>query len=118
MAARSQYEELARQLSAIGTVKRGLSRVLPPDCAAGSAIVLMLLSRFGKMRMSKLTELLDIEDRLGDGEFGAGLDFVLEPPNLVLNLESPWIGSHPDQKCRGRIERRSCPTPPTRNPAV
>ncbi|WP_432013872.1 MarR family winged helix-turn-helix transcriptional regulator [Streptomyces cucumeris] len=61
MATQSQYEELARQLSAIGAVKRGLGRVLPPDCPSGSAVVLMLLDRYGEMRMSKLAELLDID---------------------------------------------------------
>ncbi|MET7762395.1 MarR family transcriptional regulator [Streptomyces sp. NPDC005393] len=61
MATQSHYEELARQLSAIGTVKRGLGRVLPTDCPAGAAIVLMLLDRYGEMRMSKLAELLDID---------------------------------------------------------
>ncbi|MEU8826241.1 MarR family transcriptional regulator [Streptomyces sp. NPDC048636] len=61
MAAQSQYEELARQLSGIGAIKRGLGRVLPLDCPAGSAGVLMILDRYGEMRMSKLAELLDID---------------------------------------------------------
>jgi DNA-binding MarR family transcriptional regulator len=52
---------VARQLSAIGTVKRGLARVLPADCPAGAAVVLMLLDRYGEMRMSKLAELLNID---------------------------------------------------------
>jgi len=61
MAARAHYEELARQLSAIGAVKRDLGRILPPDCPAGSAAVLALLGRHGDMRMSKLGELLAVD---------------------------------------------------------
>ncbi|MFD7995648.1 MarR family winged helix-turn-helix transcriptional regulator [Streptomyces mexicanus] len=61
MAAQAQYEELVRQLSAIGAVKRDLGRILPPDCPAGSAAVLTLLGRHGDMRMSKLAELLAVD---------------------------------------------------------
>ncbi|WKX71674.1 MarR family winged helix-turn-helix transcriptional regulator [Streptomyces sp. XD-27] len=61
MAAQSKYEELARQLSAIGAVKRELSRALPQDCPPASAVVLMLLDRYGQMRMSKLAELMTID---------------------------------------------------------
>ncbi|WP_405830933.1 MarR family winged helix-turn-helix transcriptional regulator [Streptomyces sp. NBC_01176] len=61
MAERAQYEELARQLSAIGAVKRELARILPHDCPAGSAAVLTLLGRHGDMRMSKLAELLSVD---------------------------------------------------------
>lgn len=61
MAAQSQYEELARQLSTIGVVKRGLARGLPPTCPPGSAGVLILLHRHGEMRMSKLADLLAID---------------------------------------------------------
>ncbi|MGW7658662.1 MarR family transcriptional regulator, partial [Streptomyces tendae] len=39
MATQRHYEELARQLSAIGTVKRGLGRALPADCPSGAAVV-------------------------------------------------------------------------------
>ncbi|MDX3227105.1 MarR family winged helix-turn-helix transcriptional regulator [Streptomyces sp. ME19-01-6] len=87
MAAPSQYEELARQLSAIGTVKRGLSRALPPDCAAGSAIVLMLLSRYGEMRMSKLAELLDI-------------DMSVTSRHVAHVAERGWIDRNPDPQDR------------------
>lgn len=34
MAGQAQYEELARQLSAVGAVKRDLGRILPHDCSA------------------------------------------------------------------------------------
>lgn len=61
MAAQEQYEELARQLSAIGAVKRGLGRVLPQECPAGAAAVLALVERHGEMRMSRLAELLAID---------------------------------------------------------
>ncbi|MFH8802764.1 MarR family winged helix-turn-helix transcriptional regulator [Streptomyces sp. NPDC017936] len=56
-----QYEELARQLSAVGAVKRDLGRILPPDCPAGSAGVLALLGRHGDLRMSALSELLAVD---------------------------------------------------------
>ncbi|MFJ2645905.1 MarR family winged helix-turn-helix transcriptional regulator [Streptomyces sp. NPDC087420] len=61
MAARSQYAELARQLSAIGAVKRGLARTLPADCPGGCAAVLTTLDRYGEMRMSPLAELLAVD---------------------------------------------------------
>ncbi|MEV1062893.1 MarR family transcriptional regulator [Streptomyces sp. NPDC050263] len=61
MAAQAQYEELARQLSAVGAVKRDLGRILPQDCSAGSAAVLALLGRHGDMRMSNLSELLAVD---------------------------------------------------------
>ncbi|MEV6793869.1 MarR family transcriptional regulator [Streptomyces sp. NPDC051320] len=61
MAERSQFEELARQLSAIGAVKRGLARILPPECPTGSAAVLSLLDQHGEMRMSRLAELLAVD---------------------------------------------------------
>ncbi|MFG2625300.1 MarR family winged helix-turn-helix transcriptional regulator [Streptomyces sp. NPDC048473] len=61
MAVRSQYEELARQLSAIGAVKRGLARMLPPECPAGSAGVLALLREHGEMRISGLAELMAVD---------------------------------------------------------
>ncbi|MFE7209997.1 MULTISPECIES: MarR family winged helix-turn-helix transcriptional regulator [unclassified Streptomyces] len=61
MAEQAQYEELARQLSAVGAVKRDMGRILPPDCPGGSAAVLTLLGRHGDMRMSKLAELLSVD---------------------------------------------------------
>jgi len=61
VAEQSQYEELARQFSAFGAVKRDLQRSLPQDCPAGSAAVLMLLGRYGEMRMSRLAELLAVD---------------------------------------------------------
>ncbi|MGW5332435.1 MarR family winged helix-turn-helix transcriptional regulator [Streptomyces bauhiniae] len=61
MAEQAQFEELARQLSAVGAVKRDIGRILPPDCPAGSAAVLTLLGRNEEMRMSKLAELLAVD---------------------------------------------------------
>lgn len=61
MAEHARFDELARQLSAVGAVKRDLGRILPPDCPAGSAAVLTLLGRHGEMRMSKLAELLAVD---------------------------------------------------------
>lgn len=61
MAERSQYEELARQISAMGAVKRGIARLLPAECPSGSAAVLALLDRYGEMRMSRLAELLAVD---------------------------------------------------------
>ncbi|GGZ95510.1 MarR family transcriptional regulator [Streptomyces subrutilus] len=61
MAGQAQYEELARELSAIGAVKRDMGRILPQDCPAASAAVLTLLGRHGDMRMSRLAELLSVD---------------------------------------------------------
>ncbi|MBZ3907727.1 MarR family winged helix-turn-helix transcriptional regulator [Streptomyces griseiscabiei] len=61
MAGQAHYEELVRQLSAIGAVKRELARMLPHECPGGSAGVLTLLGRHGEMRMSRLAELLAVD---------------------------------------------------------
>ncbi|QIQ03911.1 MarR family winged helix-turn-helix transcriptional regulator [Streptomyces liangshanensis] len=61
MAARSRYAELARQLGALGTVKRGLARALPADCPAGCAAVLAMVERYGEMRLGRLAELLAVD---------------------------------------------------------
>ncbi|MEU6538964.1 MarR family transcriptional regulator [Streptomyces sp. NPDC047000] len=61
MAGQAQFEELARQLSALGAVKRDMGRILPPECPSGSAAVLTLLGRHGDMRMSRLAELLAVD---------------------------------------------------------
>lgn len=61
MAEQVLYEELMRQLSAVAVVRRGLGRILPPDCPPGSAGVLTLLAHHGDMRMSKLADLLSVD---------------------------------------------------------
>ncbi|MEI5527467.1 MarR family transcriptional regulator [Streptomyces brasiliscabiei] len=61
MAGQAHYEELVRQLSAVGAVKRELARMLPHECPGGSAGVLTLLGRHGEMRMSRLAELLAVD---------------------------------------------------------
>ncbi|MCC9707931.1 MarR family transcriptional regulator [Streptomyces sp. MNU76] len=61
MAGQAHYEELARQLSAVGAVKREIARTLPYECPGGSAGVLSLLGRHGEMRMSRLAELLSVD---------------------------------------------------------
>ncbi|MET9530211.1 MULTISPECIES: MarR family transcriptional regulator [unclassified Streptomyces] len=83
MAAQSQYEELARQLSAIGAIKRGLSRILPPECPTGSAAVLSLLGRHGEMRMSRLAELLAV-------------DMSVTSRHVAHVAERGWIERSPD----------------------
>ncbi|MDX3458084.1 MarR family winged helix-turn-helix transcriptional regulator [Streptomyces sp. ME02-8801-2C] len=61
MAEQAQYEELVRQFSAFGAVKREMGRIMPPECPGGSAAVLLLLLRHGDMRMSRLAELLAVD---------------------------------------------------------
>ncbi|WP_299529396.1 MarR family winged helix-turn-helix transcriptional regulator [uncultured Streptomyces sp.] len=83
MAARSQYEELARQLSAVGAVKRGLARILPPECPGGSAAVLALLDQHGEMRISRLAELLSV-------------DMSVTSRHVAHVAEFGWIERSPD----------------------
>ncbi|GAA2063948.1 MarR family transcriptional regulator [Streptomyces albiaxialis] len=95
MAERSQYEELARQISAIGAVKRGMARELPHDCPPASAAVLMLLSRHGEMRTSGLAELMAI-------------DMSVMSRHVAHVAERGWIERHPDpQDGRVRLLRIS-----------
>ncbi|MEV8395970.1 MULTISPECIES: MarR family transcriptional regulator [unclassified Streptomyces] len=82
-AAQSQYAELARQLSAIGAVKRGLARILPAECPAGTAAVLTLLDRHGEMRMSRLAELLAV-------------DMSVTSRHVAHAAERGWIERSPD----------------------
>jgi DNA-binding MarR family transcriptional regulator len=83
MAGQTQFEELARQLSAVGAVKRDMGRILPPDCPAGSAAVLTLLGRHGDMRMSKLAELLAV-------------DMSVTSRHVAHVAARGWIERHPD----------------------
>jgi len=83
MAERAQYEELMRQFSAFGVVKRELGRILPSDCPAGSAAVLTLLGRYGEMRMSRLAELLSV-------------DMSVTSRHVTHLAERGWIDRSPD----------------------
>ncbi|MEV5885444.1 MarR family transcriptional regulator [Streptomyces sp. NPDC052020] len=83
MAGKAQYEELIRQLSAFGAVKRELGRILPSDCPSGSAAVLTLLGRHGDMRMSKLAELLAV-------------DMSVTSRHVAHVAERGWIERSPD----------------------
>lgn len=54
----ARYEELQRQLRAVGVVKRTIVRNLPHDCAVGPTAVMSTLRRQGPMRLSRLADLL------------------------------------------------------------
>ncbi|MFJ2007300.1 MarR family winged helix-turn-helix transcriptional regulator [Streptomyces chartreusis] len=83
MAEQAQYEELVRQFSAFGAVKREMGRILPSDCPSGSAAVLTLLNRHGDMRMSKLAELLAV-------------DMSVTSRHVAHVAERGWIERSPD----------------------
>ncbi|WP_369170539.1 MarR family winged helix-turn-helix transcriptional regulator [Streptomyces sp. R28] len=83
MAEHAQYEELVRQFSAFGAVKREMGRTLPSDCPSGSAAVLTLLVRHGEMRMSKLAELLAV-------------DMSVTSRHVAHVAERGWIERSPD----------------------
>ncbi|AJP02945.1 MarR family transcriptional regulator [Streptomyces cyaneogriseus subsp. noncyanogenus] len=83
MAGKAQYEDLVRQFSAFGAVKRELGRILPSDCPSGSAAVLTLLGRHGDMRMSKLAELLAV-------------DMSVTSRHVAHVVERGWIERSPD----------------------
>ncbi|MEV6961873.1 MarR family transcriptional regulator [Streptomyces sp. NPDC051207] len=83
MAGRAQYEELMRQFSAFGAVKRELGRMMPADCPSGSAAVLTLLHRHGDMRMSRLAELLAV-------------DMSVTSRHVAHAAERGWIDRSPD----------------------
>ncbi|MFJ7495154.1 MarR family winged helix-turn-helix transcriptional regulator [Streptomyces sp. NPDC097727] len=83
MAAKPDFEELMRQLRAMGSVRRELARSLPADCSSGSAAVLALLARDGDMRISRLAELLAVD--------------MSVTSRLVTHLaELGWIDRSPD----------------------
>ncbi|MGX1560361.1 MarR family winged helix-turn-helix transcriptional regulator [Streptomyces sp. NPDC055506] len=83
MAERAQYEELVRQFSAFGAVKRELGRIMPAECPGGSAAVLTLLGRHGDMRMSKLAELLAV-------------DMSVTSRHVAHVVDRGWIERSPD----------------------
>ncbi|MEU9353399.1 MarR family transcriptional regulator [Streptomyces griseoloalbus] len=83
MAESAQYEELVRQFSAFGAVKREMKRTMPADCHSGSAAALALLGRYGDMRMSKLAELLSV-------------DMSVTSRHVAHLAERGWIERSPD----------------------
>lgn len=83
MAESAQYEELVRQFSAFGAVKREMSRLMPSDCPSGSASVLTVLGRHGDMRMSRLAELLSV-------------DMSVTSRHVAHLAERGWIERSPD----------------------
>ncbi|MFB6850335.1 MarR family winged helix-turn-helix transcriptional regulator [Streptomyces sp. NPDC056373] len=83
MAEKAQYEELVRQFSAFGAVKRELGRLMPAECPGGSAAVLTLLGRHGDMRMSKLAELLAV-------------DMSVTSRHVAHVVDRGWIERSPD----------------------
>lgn len=83
VAARRQYKELARQLSAIGAVKRGIDRALPAECPGGCAAVLALLDQHGEMRISRLSELMAV-------------DMSVTSRHVAHVAERGWIERSPD----------------------
>jgi len=93
MAERSEYAELARQISAVGAVKRSLARILPAECPSGSAAVLALVDRYEEMRMSRLAELLAV-------------DMSVTSRHVAHVVERGWLERSPDpDDRRSRILR-------------
>lgn len=83
MAEPARYEELVRQFSVFGVIKRELNRLMPADCHGGSASVLTVLGRHGAMRMSKLAELLSV-------------DLSVTSRHVAHLAERGWIERSPD----------------------
>ncbi|MCD2465636.1 MULTISPECIES: MarR family winged helix-turn-helix transcriptional regulator [unclassified Streptomyces] len=79
----NRYENLARQVSAIGAVKRGLARVLPAECPGGSAIVLALLNHHGDMRMGRVAELMAV-------------DMSVSSRHVAHTVDRGWVERLPD----------------------
>ncbi|MEV5972049.1 MarR family transcriptional regulator [Streptomyces sp. NPDC051921] len=93
METRNRYEDLARSVSAIGAVKRGLARVLPAHCQGGAAAVLALVKTHGDMRMSRMAELMAV-------------DMSVCSRHVTHTVEHGWIERLPDpDDKRSRILR-------------
>ncbi|MFB7586691.1 MarR family winged helix-turn-helix transcriptional regulator [Streptomyces sp. NPDC056169] len=78
-----RYENLARQVSAIGAVKRGLARTLPADCPGGSAIVLALLHHHGDVRIGRVSELMAV-------------DMSVSSRHVAHTVDRGWVERLPD----------------------
>ncbi|WP_101258470.1 MarR family winged helix-turn-helix transcriptional regulator [Streptomyces barkulensis] len=83
MTAHTPYEDLARELGSVGTVRRELARNLPHDCPPGSAAVLALLGRHGEMRMTRLADLM-------------GIDMSVTSRHVAHAVERGWVDRRPD----------------------
>lgn len=83
MTAHTPYEDLARELGSVGTVRRELARNLPHDCPPGSAVVLALLGRHGEMRMTRLADLM-------------GIDMSVTSRHVAHAVERGWVDRRPD----------------------
>ncbi|MFF7179772.1 MarR family transcriptional regulator [Streptomyces sp. NPDC008121] len=81
--ARNRYEDLARQVGAIGVVKRSLARTLPAECPSGSAIVLALLQHHGDMRMGRVSELMAV-------------DMSVSSRHVAHTVDRGWVERLPD----------------------
>ncbi|MFJ3584385.1 MarR family winged helix-turn-helix transcriptional regulator [Streptomyces sp. NPDC090127] len=79
----NRYESLARQVSAIGAVKRGMARSLPADCPSGTAIVLALLKHEGDMRMSRIAERMAV-------------DMSVSSRHVSHSVDRGWVERLPD----------------------
>ncbi|MFF4902757.1 MarR family winged helix-turn-helix transcriptional regulator [Streptomyces sp. NPDC001068] len=83
MAQKADYEELMRQLGAVGSVRRELARILPDGCSNGSATALALLGRDGDLRLGGLAELL-------------GVDMSVTSRLVTHLADRGWIDRSPD----------------------
>ncbi|WP_269855279.1 MarR family winged helix-turn-helix transcriptional regulator [Streptomyces sp. RPT161] len=93
MVTRTRCADLVQHLSALTAVSRGLGRALPPDCPAASVAALRTLSRYGEMRISRLTELLDV-------------DMSVTSRHVAHLAARGWLDRHPDpQDKRSRLLR-------------
>ncbi|MEU8524818.1 MarR family transcriptional regulator [Streptomyces sp. NPDC048629] len=89
----NRYENLARQVSAIGAVKRGLARALPVECQGGAAAVLALVKHHGDMRIGRLAEVMAV-------------DMSVCSRHVAHTVEHGWIERLPDpDDRRSRILR-------------
>ncbi|MEV8586978.1 MarR family transcriptional regulator [Streptomyces sp. NPDC051180] len=79
----NRYENLARQVSAVGAVKRGLARTLPADCPGGSAIVLALLNHHGDIRTGRMAELMAV-------------DMSVSSRHVAHTVDRGWVERLPD----------------------
>src|SRR5262245_36579935 len=55
--------------------------------------------------LEEVFELPDVEDRLRDGEFGAGLDLPLEAPDFIIQVNRARVDAHADDEFRRLADR-------------